>query len=92
MTNKIYITCFLSLLFLFTPFFAYANNVVLIEQRIQELDILNKQIVRQSVKLPAQGVLRIKAQVFSVQSGTVFTLILKDFSEVKEGIFPFKNS
>ncbi len=83
---KYSLVCF-SLLSISLP--VLAGNQILVEKKIKELDTLNKLIVRKATVLPSRGVMKIKARVYGIPTSPIFIIISKEFSETKEGIFPF---
>jgi len=69
-----------------------AGNLSIIEQRLTELDQINKRIVRDTTVLPARGVVKLKARVYDRPTSPLFIIINKEFTETKEGVFPFQKS
>ena len=90
--------CIKTLVFLFVlfviPSVTFGGNVTLIEKRIKELDVLNKNLAQKMITLPTTGTFHLKAyvrgNVFTRQAGSLLVIYDKKQRQVKEGVFPFK--
>jgi len=62
----------------------------MVEKRIQELDQLNKQIVRQLPELPKDGFIDLKAKVYKINGQLKFEIYEKKVVPYKQKSIDFK--
>lgn len=79
--NLLVIKCVIALVLICS--LSWAGNEEIIEEQIQELDALNKEIVEQVPGIPESGKINLKAHVIQMEGAVDITILQKKIEEIE---------